>query len=88
MYYSSHPPRKDLSIVFPKDALEYFQYLLDQVERCHTSNPQDDPSSSFKFVVEERILCSASGKVKYNKRADNVLSLNIPLQSAINKGKC
>jgi ubiquitin carboxyl-terminal hydrolase 5/13 len=67
--------------------LEYFQYLLDQIERCHTSNPQDDPSNSFKFVVEERILCSASGKVKYNKKADNVLSLSIPLQAAINKGK-
>jgi ubiquitin carboxyl-terminal hydrolase 5/13 len=38
-------------------------------------------------VVEERILCSASGKVKYNKKADNVLSLSIPLQAAINKGK-
>lgn len=68
-----------------QDALEYFQHLIDQVERCHTSNHQEDPSRSFKFCVEERILCSSSGKVKYNRRADNVLSLNISLQAAVNK---
>ncbi|MCO5567197.1 hypothetical protein L7F22_020885 [Adiantum nelumboides] len=68
-----------------QDALEYFQHVLDQVERCHTSNAQQDPSRCFKFNVEERIACSSSGKVKYNKRADNVLSLNIPLQAAVNK---
>lgn len=68
-----------------QDALEYFQHLLDQIERCHVSNVQQDPSRSFKFFVEERILCSSSGKVKYNKRVDNVLSLNIPLQAALNK---
>lgn len=68
-----------------QDALEYFQHLLDQIECCHVSNAQQDPSRSFKFFVEERILCSSSGKVKYNKRVDNVLSLNIPLQAALNK---
>eukprot|EP00250_Pteridium_aquilinum_P014295 c21898_g1_i1 orf=273-2696(-) len=68
-----------------QDALEFFQHLLDQVERSHASNAQQDPSRSFKFFVEERISCSSSGKVKYNKRADNVLSLNIPLHAASNK---
>ncbi|OMP04613.1 hypothetical protein COLO4_09498 [Corchorus olitorius] len=37
-----------------------------------------------QFGVEERILCS-SGKVAYNKRVDNILSLNIPLHEATNK---
>ncbi|KAH7299449.1 hypothetical protein KP509_24G012200 [Ceratopteris richardii] len=68
-----------------QDALEFFQHLLDHVERCHSANSQRNPSRSFKFFVEERIACSSSGKVKYNKRADNVLSLNIPLEAAINK---
>lgn len=79
---SGHP---EFSSSRQQDALEYFQHILDQIERCHTSNAQQDPSRSFKFFVEERIMCSSSGKVKYNKRTDNVLSLNIPLQSSVNK---
>lgn len=38
--------------------------------------PTMDPSRSFKFGIEERILCS-SGKVAYNRRLDYILSLNI-----------
>lgn len=70
-----------------QDALEYFQHLLDRVEQSHmsTTQIQDDPSRCFRFYMEERILCASSGKVKYNRRADNVLSLNIPLQAAINQ---
>lgn len=68
-----------------QDALEYFQHFLEQVERREMPSPQNDPSCCFRYTVEERILCSSSGKVKYNRRTDNVLSLNIPLQAAMNK---
>lgn len=44
-----------------------------------------DPSRSFKFGIEDRISCP-SGKVVYNKRLDYILSLNIPLNEATNKG--
>ena len=59
--------------------------MLDKVERGNNMRPDLDPSRSFKFGVEEKILCS-SGKVSYNKRDDCILSLNIPLQEATNKG--
>lgn len=67
-----------------QDALEFFLHLLDKIERNNAGKPQADPSRCFKFFVEERILCP-SGKVSYNKRVDNVLSLNIPLDAATNK---
>ncbi|KAB2068357.1 hypothetical protein ES319_A08G025600v1 [Gossypium barbadense] len=78
---ASHP---EFSTVRQQDALEFFLHFLDQVERSNAVKPELDPSRSFKFGVEERILCS-SGKVAYNKRLDYILSLNIPLHEATNK---
>eukprot|EP00252_Welwitschia_mirabilis_P020737 TRINITY_DN5140_c0_g2_i1.p1 TRINITY_DN5140_c0_g2~~TRINITY_DN5140_c0_g2_i1.p1 ORF type:complete len:813 (-),score=191.31 TRINITY_DN5140_c0_g2_i1:262-2700(-) len=78
---SGHP---EFSSSRQQDALEFFQHLLDQVERIHMATPLLDPTSCFKFCVEERISCP-SGKVSYNKRIDNVLSLNIPVYKALNK---
>lgn len=59
--------------------------MLDKVERGSNNRPDLDPSRSFKFGVEEKFLCS-SGKVAYHKRGDCILSLNIPLHEATNKG--
>ncbi|XP_019442657.1 PREDICTED: ubiquitin carboxyl-terminal hydrolase 14-like isoform X3 [Lupinus angustifolius] len=66
------------------DALEYFLHFIDQVERANSGKTELDPSRSFKFGIEDRILCS-SGKVAYNRRNDYILSLNIPLHEATNK---
>ncbi|XP_043810896.1 ubiquitin carboxyl-terminal hydrolase 14 isoform X2 [Manihot esculenta] len=78
---ASHP---DFSSMRQQDALEFFLHFLDQVERANGGKPTLDPSRSFKFGIEERILCS-SGKVAYNRRLDYILSLNIPLHEATNK---
>ncbi|XVE50418.1 hypothetical protein DITRI_Ditri01bG0161300 [Diplodiscus trichospermus] len=78
---ASHP---EFSTMRQQDALEFFLHFIDQVERSNAVKPELDPSRSFKFGVEDRILCS-SGKVAYNKRLDCILSLNIPLHEATNK---
>ncbi|KAM5585850.1 hypothetical protein ABKV19_004984 [Rosa sericea] len=78
---ASHP---EFSSMRQQDALEFFLHFLDQVERAHGGRPEIDPARSFKFGIEDRILCS-SGKVAYNRRLDYILSLNIPLHEATNK---
>lgn len=65
--------------------MEFFLHFVDQVERVHAGKPDVDPTKSFKFGIEDRISCS-SGKVAYNRRLDYILSLNIPLHEATNKG--
>ncbi|GAV74442.1 UCH domain-containing protein/UBA domain-containing protein/zf-UBP domain-containing protein [Cephalotus follicularis] len=77
---ASHP---EFSSMRQQDASEFFLHFLDQVEHANSGKPELDPSRSFKFGIEERILCS-SGKVTYNKRLDYILSLNIPLHEATN----
>ncbi|XP_011029388.1 PREDICTED: ubiquitin carboxyl-terminal hydrolase 14-like isoform X1 [Populus euphratica] len=78
---ASHP---EFSSMRQQDALEFFLHFLDQVERVNGGSSVLDPSRSFKFGIEERILCP-SGKVGFNKRLDYILSLNIPLHEATNK---
>ncbi|XP_050139938.1 ubiquitin carboxyl-terminal hydrolase 14-like [Malus sylvestris] len=78
---ASHP---EFSSMRQQDALEFFLHFLDQVERVHSGRPEVDPARSFKFGIEDRIMCS-SGKVAYNRRLDYILSLNIPLHAATNK---
>ncbi|KAB2615795.1 ubiquitin carboxyl-terminal hydrolase 14-like [Pyrus ussuriensis x Pyrus communis] len=78
---ASHP---EFSSMRQQDALEFFLHFLDQVERVHSGRPEVDPARSFKFGIEDRIMCS-SGKVAYNRRVDYILSLNIPLHAATNK---
>ncbi|XP_058206103.1 ubiquitin carboxyl-terminal hydrolase 14-like isoform X1 [Rhododendron vialii] len=78
---ASHP---EFSTMRQQDALEFFLHFIDQVERVSAGKPEFDPSTSFKFGIEERLLCP-SGKVAYNRRHDYILSLSIPLHLAINK---
>lgn len=78
---ASHP---EFSTMRQQDALEFFLHFIDQVERINSGTPDLDPSRSFKFGIEERLQCS-SGKVTYNRRNDYILSLNIPLEKAVNK---
>ncbi|XP_054812623.1 ubiquitin carboxyl-terminal hydrolase 14 isoform X2 [Prosopis cineraria] len=78
---ASHP---EFSSMRQQDALEFFLHFLDQVERGNAGKCELDPARSFKFGIEDRIMCS-SGKVAYNRRHDYILSLNIPLHEATNK---
>ncbi|PNX97027.1 ubiquitin carboxyl-terminal hydrolase 14-like protein [Trifolium pratense] len=66
------------------DALEFFLHFIDRVEQANAGKTELNPANSFKFGIEDRISCS-SGKVKYNRRQDYILSLNIPLHEATNK---
>jgi ubiquitin carboxyl-terminal hydrolase 5/13 len=79
---AKHP---EFSSMRQQDALDFFLHLIDQVDQANTGNHELNPFTGFKFFIEERLQCP-SGKVSYNKRSDYILSLNIPLHEATNKG--
>lgn len=73
-----------------QDAHEFFLFLMELMERNSGNIIQSDecladPSKCFKVVIEDRIECSASRKVRYTSRAENCLSLHIDLDLATNK---
>uniref|UniRef100_A0A4W3GQM9 Ubiquitin carboxyl-terminal hydrolase n=2 Tax=Callorhinchus milii TaxID=7868 RepID=A0A4W3GQM9_CALMI len=66
-----------------QDAQEFFMHLVNLIER--NRNGSDDPSDVFRFMVEERVQCCQSRKVKYTQRVDYLMQLPIVLQAATNK---
>ena len=80
-----------------QDAHEFLLFLMDLVER----NDQDgrvfadesvqneksptDPTKCLEFVIEDRIQCSQSKKVKYSHRVESCLSLHVDVELATNK---
>lgn len=67
-----------------QDAHEFFLYLMDLVEKNHNRATGPDAGKCFEVVIEERIECSVSKKVRYTHRAETCLSLHIDLNLATN----
>ena len=51
----------------------------------NSGSSTSDPTKCFEFVIEDRIECSQSLKVKYTHRVESCLSLHVDLGLAINK---
>ncbi|XP_038672538.1 ubiquitin carboxyl-terminal hydrolase 13 [Scyliorhinus canicula] len=66
-----------------QDALEFFLHFINLVTR--NSNGSDDPSEIFRFMVEDRVQCCQSRKVKYKQRVDYIMQLPVALEAASNK---
>lgn len=65
-----------------QDAQEFFLHVLNQLEKH--SHGQNNPADAFRFTIEDRVECCASGKVKYTRRDEWCLPLHIPLHLATN----
>lgn len=47
----------------------------------------ENPSDAFRFLVEERIQCCQSRRVRYTQRVDYCIQLPAPIEAATNRGK-
>eukprot|EP01041_Mallomonas_annulata_P000535 gene535-1023_t len=86
---------KEFSSSKQQDASEYFQYLLQILERAEKSNlgrlggvkpGSYETANIFKFELEQRIQCQDTGEVKYisgSKNIQNILELRIPLEQMV-----
>ncbi|CAL1541737.1 unnamed protein product [Lymnaea stagnalis] len=66
-----------------QDAQEYFLHVISIIEK--NSRGSVNPCECFRFEVEERVMCTASKKVRYSRREDYCLSLPVQMDAAINK---
>ncbi|CAM5137991.1 unnamed protein product [Eretmochelys imbricata] len=66
-----------------QDAQEFFLHLINLAERNRIGS--ENPSDVFRFLVEERIQCCQSRKVRYTERVDYLMQLPLAMEAATNK---
>ncbi|XP_043926319.1 ubiquitin carboxyl-terminal hydrolase 13 isoform X2 [Protopterus annectens] len=67
-----------------QDAQEFFLHVINLVER-NSSGLVENPTDVFRFLMEERIQCCQSKKVRYTQRVDYLMQLPVPIEAATNK---
>uniref|UniRef100_A0A8C4IX08 Ubiquitin carboxyl-terminal hydrolase n=1 Tax=Dicentrarchus labrax TaxID=13489 RepID=A0A8C4IX08_DICLA len=66
-----------------QDAHEFLLHMINLVER--NSAGSENPSDAFRFLVEERIQCCQSRRVRYTQRVDYCIQLPAPIEAATNR---
>ncbi|XP_034035786.1 ubiquitin carboxyl-terminal hydrolase 13 isoform X1 [Thalassophryne amazonica] len=66
-----------------QDAHEFFLHVINLVER--NSAGSENPSDIFRFLVEERIQCCQTRRVRYTQRVDYGIQLPAPFEAATNR---
>lgn len=66
-----------------QDVQEFFLHLINLVER--NSVGSENPSDVFRFLVEERVQCCQTRKVRYTQRVDYLIQLPAPIEAASNR---
>ncbi|CAL8309610.1 unnamed protein product [Lota lota] len=66
-----------------QDAHEFLQHIINLVER--NSAGSENPSDVFRFLMEERVQCCQTRRVRYNQRVDYLMQLPVPIEAATNR---
>lgn len=63
-----------------------FHFLLNIFLPQRNCRSSENPNEVFRFLVEEKLKCLATEKVKYTQRVDYIMQLPVPMEAALNKG--
>uniref|UniRef100_A0A7N8XBH0 Ubiquitin carboxyl-terminal hydrolase n=1 Tax=Mastacembelus armatus TaxID=205130 RepID=A0A7N8XBH0_9TELE len=66
-----------------QDAHEFLLHVVNLVER--NSAGLENPSDVFRFLVEERVQCCQTRRVRYTQRVDYCIQLPAPIEAATNR---
>ncbi|TNN69091.1 Ubiquitin carboxyl-terminal hydrolase 13 [Liparis tanakae] len=66
-----------------QDAHEFLLHVINMVER--NSAGLENPSDVFRFLVEERVQCCQTRRVRYSQRVDYCIQLPAPIEAATNR---
>lgn len=80
-----HP---EFSTMRQQDAFELFQHLIKLVTRSKHSSPAADPTTPFRFVLEQRLQCRSCKKVRYSSNEQDNIMVILPMEKeAVKEGQ-
>ncbi|KAK2616177.1 ubiquitin C-terminal hydrolase Ubp14 [Conoideocrella luteorostrata] len=71
---------EEFSTMRQQDAFELLQHLFKLVTRSQHSGNLKDPTSQFRFVLEQRLQCLGCNKVKYSTNEQDNIFIDVPLE--------
>ncbi|KAI0376869.1 ubiquitinyl hydrolase [Hypomontagnella monticulosa] len=70
----------EFSTMRQQDASELYQHLVKLITRSPHSASLKDPTSAFRFVLEQRLQCLSCKKVRYSSTEQDSIFLDVPIE--------
>ncbi|KAG6006890.1 hypothetical protein E4U21_006609 [Claviceps maximensis] len=71
---------EEFSTMRQQDAFELLQHLFKLISRSKHSEELKDPTTQFRFVLEQRLQCLGCNKVKYTSHEQDSIFIDVPLE--------
>lgn len=71
---------EEFSTMRQQDAFELFQHIFKLISRSQHSGGLKDPTSEFRFVLEQRLQCLGCHKVRYSTNEQDSIFIDVPLE--------
>jgi ubiquitin carboxyl-terminal hydrolase 5/13 len=71
---------EEFSTMRQQDAFEFLLHIFKLITRSKHVSPQTDPTSAFRFVMEQRLQCLACKKVRYRTDEQDNISVPVPIR--------
>ncbi|RFU28687.1 hypothetical protein B7463_g7642, partial [Scytalidium lignicola] len=72
-----HP---EFSTMRQQDAFEFLLHLFKLIARSQHPSPYRDPTTAFRFVMEQRLQCLSCKKVRYRTDEQDNISIPVPIR--------
>ncbi|KAJ4287502.1 ubiquitin C-terminal hydrolase Ubp14 [Collariella sp. IMI 366227] len=70
----------EFSTMRQQDAFEFLQHLIKLITRSQHPPQLGDPTSSMRFVMEQRLQCLGCKKVRYSSTEQDSIFIDVPLE--------
>lgn len=71
---------EEFSTMRQQDCLEFLQHLFKLITRSQHTEGKKDPTTPFRFVLEQRLQCLGCQKVRYSSDEQDSIFLDVPLE--------
>lgn len=71
---------QEFSTMRQQDAFELFQHLFKLISRSRHPSPTEDPTSAFRFALEQRLQCRGCKKVRYSTNEQDNIMIILPME--------
>lgn len=74
----------EFSSMRQQDAFELLLHLLQLISRSHGPTSSSNPVDTFKFIIEQKLQCTACKRVRYRQEESENITVPVPIRRLFN----